>query len=106
MEQIRNTMPNMIYPKPPTPAPMMPKKKSHPWVIMLVVLAVLALVYFYAKQKNAPFSEEQKADLLKEFNDSNTVTITEEEKSNIVNDLSAGNSGSNISDEEKQKILE
>ena len=101
MEQMMGTMPNMN----PTPAPMMPKKKSHLRIIILVVLLALVLiVVFFANQKPGQLTEQQIQNNLDELSKS-TLNISPEEKQAIIDDFAATNPKTPLTEEEKLRIL-
>jgi len=82
-------------------------KKIYYWVIILVVIVALALVYVYTKsQRGGELTEKQKQEILNKLEKSNTSTLTEEEKLDILQDLSAGEQDPRTTEDYKKKMFE
>jgi flagellar basal body-associated protein FliL len=95
MDQIPQQYSQPVPQEAPQLIPHQPLKKHHYWILIVVaiLIVIFAIYYFSSKQQTGPLTEDQKVNLLKDFNQTNTVNISQQEKQNILNSLSS--TGSN-----------
>lgn len=76
--------------------------------VVVIILAVLAWVYFFTDIGKSPqvVREEKKADLLERVNETDNLPLSEKEKLDILEKFGGGNTAQyNFTAEEKDKVL-
>ncbi len=107
MEENMQTIPP-VYTMPTPPAPLPSNRRKKSFIIFLIIALLLggAFAAYWSYFRDTGLSEQDKLNILEQLKRDSTASFTPEEKEQIVSNLASQNNAStNLSDEEKLRLL-